>query len=384
METLNGNLLLMAENNSDYFFPQVKEYIKGNLSKLKLLHTDCLFYKKEAEIIQNFTILASRNCDIISGIEISGIGENFLSKIRNIELVIGQKTICTFYLSECEIIEGERFLIKIYFDNIFLNYSFLPIVAIQFYQILFKINGHDLEDLNLKCFMIEGLLENNLRNKCVEMEHTILINHYERYHINMDGNRLYMSFGDNIVNRGNFIKCLKFQFERQIDFNTITIYGNNQHLTTLTKSDIKYQSDGFLIDNFYYKTFLYNKVIIEFDENIENTKLVLLTTNFNMINIKHGMCALKYMGVRRKIDCMMKYFNYKLICEQLYLDKVLKKEDKICAISRDEFEENEERIICGKCFTSYKRFPIEEWFKQKNEKICPYGRCEMGIWYIRT
>ena len=70
------------------------------------------------------------------------------------------------------------------------------------------------------------------------------------------------------------------------------------------------------------------------------------------------------------------------ISDELYKEKVLPKNDKICSISHEEFEENEKRVICGTCFTSYKEDVIREWLKLK--KFCPYGRCDKNIWFVKT
>jgi hypothetical protein len=66
----------------------------------------------------------------------------------------------------------------------------------------------------------------------------------------------------------------------------------------------------------------------------------------------------------------------------LYEEKVVPKNDLICGITQEEFEENEERIISGCCFSSYKRNSVVDWFNIKKKKVCPNCRNENGVWYF--
>jgi len=379
---MNQHLVFFADTTSDDFFPQVKNFVDGKIKKTKILHSEQIVYKKKVELNNNFCIPITKNCDFICGLEILGICENVDEYITSVELIIGNNNIFTFYLSECYVMENNgKFLIKIDFDKIFLNYSFLPILAIQFHNIYFKINGSGLGDLDLKCLLVEGLLENELRKNGVKLRHEILFNHYEQYNIVMNGSKIYINFGTHILSRINFIKSLKFQFENPVNFNTITIYGNEQPITVQTRSDLTLIKNGFIMDNFHYKTFLYNKIILEFDENIMNNNMTLTTTNFNLLIIDSGLAALRFTGLKREISVSVSFLEYINIPDNLYLEKVEPRGDSICGISHAIFEENEERIICGHCFSSYKRNIIEEWFKIKGAKICPYSRCEIGLWY---
>jgi len=386
MEEVNANLSLLYYSEADNYFPDVKDYVDGHIKMVKLLKSEQIVYKRKIEIGENFNIKVEKNSDIIFGLELIGKSDDIYGDINSIELIIGGITICFFYLSELYVMENDGlFLIKLNFDKIFMNYTFFPIIAVNYGEILFKINGYELQNLEMKCYLTEGLLENELRGNCVNINHDILMNHYERYNIVMNGNRIYMNFGDNIFSKNNFIKSLRFQFTNPVDFNSITIYGNNMSLTTITKYDLDWVSSReFLLTKFNYKTFLYNKIIIEFDKNIDNNYLSLTTTNFNKLIIYSGLVVLRHLGLRREINCVINIADYIEISDELYNEKVLPKEDKICAISHEDFEENEERIICGRCFTSYKREVIDRWFYQNREKICPYGRCISYVWFKRS
>ena len=69
------------------------------------------------------------------------------------------------------------------------------------------------------------------------------------------------------------------------------------------------------------------------------------------------------------------------IPDNIHQEKVVPKNDLICAISQTEFKNNEMRIISGCCFSSFKKKTIEMWFYSKNKKICPYCREEDSVWW---
>jgi len=387
MEYTNPNTIFLFESNLDNFFPQVKDYIDGNIKKLKLLKSDQIIYKRKININPDFNIPIERQSDVVYCLELIGDCEEVYDYISSIEIYIGGSLICNVYLSECYVCDNDgKFLIKLDFDKIFLNYPFIPIVALQFHNFYFKINGVGLATLNINAYLTEGILTDDLRKNCIELRHDILFNHYEKYKLKISGKKIYLNCGYSTIGKCNFIKSLKFQFVNPVEFDTITIYGNKKPLTILTKSDIIFINNReFIIDKFYYKTFLFNQIVIEFNNFLGINHLTLITTNYNILNIHSGIGGVTFTGLKRDIFCNS-LFDYIKIPEELFLEKVLPKDDKLCAISHEEFQFNdthEERIICGKCFTSYKRHVIEEWFEQKREKICPYGRCNSGIWYIK-
>jgi len=376
----NANLVLLSENSSDLVFPQVKDFIDGKIKKIKFLKSDQLVYKRKCNIDQQYIIKIDRSSDVIYGLELTGQCNDVIEHINNIELVIGEQIVSVFYLSELYVSENNGiFLIKIDFDRLFLNYNFLPLIGLMYHAVYFRVNGVNMENLNLNGYLVEGLLDNDLRLNCMEMRHDILMKHYERYEMELRGNRIYINYGYGLLSRENFIKLLKFQFDRAVDFNLITIYGNNSILTVLTKNDLTFIGNGFIMEKFYYETFLYNNIIIEFDKKIEG-KLTLTTINYNLLVIQSGISGLNYIGLRREITGDNIDIKYRIISEEMYRNKVLPKGDEICAISHEELE-GSDIVICGECYTSYRRESIEEWFVRSGEKFCPYGRCGDQIWY---
>jgi len=387
MGTVQANIILFT-NSTDAFFPEVKRFVDGKMSYTKILPSDQVVYKRRVIITPEFEIKFERNCDIIYGIEITGECDFIGSYIYDFDLMIGGDVICKIPLHECYVMQNDgKISVKINFDKIFLNYCFLPIIGLMYQEVKLVINYmtaiEHIQEINLKCYLVEGLLENDLRKNCVDRHHDILMNHYEEYKLDMNGDKIFMNFGYSILSTSNIIKSLRFKFLDTVDFNEITIYGDDKPLTVMTRSDIEFISNReFILEKFNYNIFLYNKIVIEFDKKIENNVLWLTTVNYNMLMIKAGMGALKFLGLRRNVGCIFGIYDYEEMSEDKYREKIIPRNDKVCAILQEEFEEGEERIICGNCFASFRRSAIEEWFERKMERICPYGRCEKGIWYI--
>jgi len=374
---------LISENTLDNLFPQVKDFLNGQIPSVKLLRTDQMTYKRKTKIINN-EIIIKKNFDSLYSLEFFGQCDDIFQKISNIELFFGQQSINRFYLSECYVSQNDnQFYISINFSNMFLNYPFLPICAIQFDNIKFKINGN-IQNINIECYQVEGLLEKELRENCKKLKHEILFKHFEQYKL-LPSNKFYLNFcTENIFNRGNFVKSLHFQFKNPIDFSTIKIYGNNQLLTTLTKNDVTFNSyNDFIVENFYYKIFLYNNIVIEFDKNI-NSSLCLTITNYNMLVIGTGMGLVRFSELRMDIGIGCEGVEYEDLRDDIYWEKVVPRDNRICAISHEEFKENEERVICGECYMSYRREVLEEWFRVRRERVCPYAKCFGGIWYKKN
>jgi len=130
MEYTNPNTIFLFEGNLDNFFPQVKDYIDGNIKKLKLLKSDQIIYKRKININPDFNIPIERQSDVVYCLELIGDCEEVYDYISSIEIYIGGSLICNVYLSECYVCDNDgKFLIKLDFDKIFLNYPFIPIVA---------------------------------------------------------------------------------------------------------------------------------------------------------------------------------------------------------------------------------------------------------------
>jgi len=177
----NANLVLLSENSSDLVFPQVKDFIDGKIKKIKFLKSEQLVYKRKCNIDQQYIIKIDRSSDVIYGLELTGQCNDVIEHINNIELVIGEQIVSVFYLSELYVSENNGiFLIKIDFDRLFLNYNFLPLIGLMYHAVYFRVNGVNMENLNLNGYLVEGLLDNDLRLNCMEMRHDILMKHYER------------------------------------------------------------------------------------------------------------------------------------------------------------------------------------------------------------
>ena len=106
----------------------------------------------------------------------------------------------------------------------------------------------------------------------------------------------------------------------------------------------------------------------------------MITTNYNILAIEDGFGEKVFNNLSRSISCD-NTFGYFKIPDNIYHEKVVPRADMICAISHTEFEEREERIICGICYSSFRREAIEMWFHSKQKRLCPCCREEDGEWW---
>jgi hypothetical protein len=106
----------------------------------------------------------------------------------------------------------------------------------------------------------------------------------------------------------------------------------------------------------------------------------MITTNYNILSIENGVREKVFNNLSRSISGDITY-GYDKIPEKIYQEKVVPRADMICAISHAEFEEGEERSICGGCFSSYRKESIEMWFHSKNKRMCPCCREEDSEWW---
>ena len=100
----------------------------------------------------------------------------------------------------------------------------------------------------------------------------------------------------------------------------------------------------FIIDDFHYKTFLFRDIIIEFGMNFTNSNYTIITTNYNQLNIYNGRSQKIYDGLARTIHSNDSTDEFEEIDENLYNEKVVEKNDTLCAITHEEFTNNEIRI----------------------------------------
>jgi hypothetical protein len=235
--------------------------------------------------------------------------------------------------------------------------------------------------------MLGAILNPSIRENYFQNKTEILFKEFNRYDSVIHGNQLKLTneSGRNI-NSTNIISSLYFDFTvnirsrlKYIEIKT----GNNRSITIIPLSQIRFINDyQFIIDKFYYKIFLYNKVIIEFGLTYPFFKInfFMITTNYNVLVIENGGGEKVFRNLSRILSGD-NTFGYDKIPDNIYHEKVVPRADTICAISHTEFEEGEERIICGICFSSFRKDSIEMWFQSKQKRICPCCREDNSEWW---
>ena len=391
---IDTNIILLNENSSSRMFPEVEKHIKGDLPKIwNIKPSNKIDFTQKVDVIGNH-IHIPRNMDILYGMEIVCKIQSFLPYnpqdiIKTIDLVIGGQNITTFYVQNkmCEIsVRGDFFSVIIKFDKVFYNQEFLPIVGLQYHNVKMVINGIQQE---YECFLHCANLDVD-RKEIATYTHNILMKECIKYNGEITENKLFINNGEGIMSRTNFINSFYFKFDKNISdvIRSITIKTGDENykiITVLSNYDLNFLSPNeFIMERFYYKTFLFNRIILEFEmtETFSKVKFELITTNYNMLMIQGGMAGKRFAGFHREISCSLEEDDFTEIPNELYEEKVVPKNDLICGISQEDFEENEERIISGCCFSSYKRNAIVNWFNIKRKKVCPYCRNEDGIWYF--
>jgi len=385
-----ASILLLTETASSRMFSEVEKYIKGDLPKMwNIKPSNKIDFTQKVDVMGNH-IHIPRNMDILYGMEIVFNPQDI---IKSIDLVIGGQTITTFYIqnkmcetSDLENFSGNFFSVIIKFDKVFYNQEFLPIVGLQYHDVKMVINGIQQE---CECFLHCANLDVD-RKEISTYTHNILMKDCIGYNKEISGNKLYIDNGDgtNVMSRTNFINSLYFKFDKNIRdvIRSITIKtGDEKIITVLSNYDLIFLSPNeFIMERFHYKTFLFNRIILEFNmtEDFNKVKFELITTNYNSLIIQSGMAGKRFAGFHREIYCSLQEDDITEIPNELYKEKVVPKNDLICGVSHEDFEENEERIISGCCFSSYKRAAIVDWFNIRRKKVCPNCRNKDGVWYF--
>jgi hypothetical protein len=337
-----------------------------------------------------------RTFDILCGIEITGKFENrntihdIYYKIKSINIEIGGEIITSIYLQNdiCEIMSNDYFYtIHIPFENIFYNIGFIPVIHLRFNDMKIHIVHNEGYSGNYDFYLLGAILNSNSRKIYLRETTYLLFKDFNKYNSVINGNQLKIvnEYGSG-MNSTNIISSIYFNFYinirsrlKYIELKT----GNNHSITIIPLSQIKYLNDyQFIIDKFYYKTFLYNTVIIDFGLTypFDNANFSMITTNYNMLIIENGIGEKVFINLSRSISGD-NTFEYIKIPENIYDEKIVPKADIICAISHAEFVENEKRIICGVCFSSFRQEVIEMWFHSKHKRICPCCREEDSVWW---
>lgn len=384
---------LNIETESSRDFPMVAQYLNKEIGIINLKEEDRTFFIKKIEMVNN-CYEVPRIMDVISAIEITGKFENqnrmseIYNKIKWIEIEIGGEIITRIYLENniCEIISNNYFYtIHILLDKILYNTGFIPVISLPYHDIKIHIKyyGQDTFDF----YLLGAVLNSDTRRIYLEKPTQFLFKDFNKYDGIIHGNQLkLMNRCGRGMNSTNMISSIYFNFEinvrsrlKYIELKT----GNNRAITIIPLSQIKYINDyQFIIDNFYYKIFLYNSVVIEFGLTYQfyQVNFSIITTNYNILAIENGFGEKVFNNLSRLI-CGNITYGYDKIPDNIYQEKVVPKADMICAISHAEFQDGEDRIICGGCFSSYRKESIEMWFQSKNKRMCPCCREEDSEWW---
>ena len=368
-------------SNYKLIFPD--DHIKYITNKKNLLskwhkNENISVLKNIIEVVNN-KIIIPRKYDIVYSLEIKA------DQIDKANLLIGGIIINIFNHLE----KNENGFWEINFGDVFLEIKGIMMFLIYAHQVELKLEGQNIE----KAYMKGGYLTKETKTKIFEYGNGArdnLIsqeNYYDNLEIDGDTINILGNWVD--ITYKNIISELIFDFEEEIDFDKISIYDARLFtderglITIFNKNDIKFISKKkFIIKDFNYKIFIFEKIKIQFDKHIKS-KFKLTTKNYNILRCIKGIAGIKFDNtvLRRNIITALIFSNgFVDIPEQLYLEKVVPKKDNICSISQEEFEENEKRTICGVCFTSYKEDNLIMWFQTSKKRECPYGRCN-GVWY---
>lgn len=399
------NIELILENKSNTTFPLLYDYINKNVNTTKdisFTENDKINFIKKLEPNENNYYKIIRNIDLIDSIEITGhLNEpNYLSsnhssrlnnvyeKIKYIDFEIGDILITRIYLQNkiCEISTNNYFFtIHINFKELFYNYDYLPLLSLVYNDVSFKINSYY---TNYDVYVGGSIISYPIKNSLIGTKFEILYKDFIKYDGVINGNRLCFNYLDSeVISPHNFINSIYFKFFNNVRDNLryISINTKQNNITVIPYSKINFINDyEFIIDCFHYKTFLFRDIIIEFGMNFTNSNYTIITTNYNQLNIFNGRIQKVYDGLGRTIHNHDSADEFEEIDINIYNEKVVQKNDTICAITHEEFTENETRVICGFCYSSFMKNAIRNWFSSKHIKICPYCRTETNKWYRKT
>jgi hypothetical protein len=392
----SANIELNIEHKSSEDFPMVALYLNKEIGPITIREEDRSFFIKKIEMVNN-CYEVPKTMDILSAIEITGKFENGLnlaniySKIKSIDIEIGGEIITSIYLQNniCDISANNYFYtIHIQLDNILCNIGFIPVISLRYHEIKINIVHNDGFTGEYDFYLLGAVLNSVIRRIYLENPTYLLFKDFHKYDGVIHGNQLkIMNECGRGMNSTNMISSIYFNFEinvrsrlKYIELKT----GNNRSITVIPLSQIKYINDyQFIIDQFYYKIFLYNTVVIEFGLTYPfyQINFSMITTNYNILAIENGFGEKAFNNLSRSISGDIT-FGYDKIPDKIYQEKVVPKADMICAISHAEFEEGEERIICGFCFSSYRKESIEMWFHSKEKRMCPCCKEEDSEWWF--
>jgi hypothetical protein len=402
----SANMELLLEMRSTQDFPIVSQYLNKEIGPTIIKEDDRSYFIKKADMVNN-CFEVPKTIDILCGIEITGTFtepellsttritrlSEIYRQIQSIDIEVGGVIITTIDLRNevCEILTNQHFFtIHVSLDKIFYTVGFIPVIALKYNTVKIYIQQNSLQqNFKYDCYLLGAVLNANIRSTYLNYSLMLLYKDFHKYDGSISGNQMSMIYENgNGMSSTNFITSLYFKFDvnirrrlKYIELKTV----NDRLITMITLSRIHFIGDyEFIIDKFYYKTFLLNNIIIEFGLStaFEDARFSLITTNYNVLIIGNGFSAKMFNNLDRKVSGIESNL-FEKISDALFEEKVVPKNDCFCAITHDEFGEGDVRIISGCCFSSFKCKAIEMWFHSKKKKECPCCRVEGNVWWRR-
>ena len=405
MSSANIELLLLLETRSTQSFPMIAQYLNNELAPTTIKEREKSNFIMKIDMVNN-CFEVPRTMDILSAIEISGtlteperlsttretrLSEIY-SRIKSIDIEIGGEIITRVYLTNeiAEISTNPHFFtIHIPLSKIFYNYEYIPVIALRYHSIKIHVREF-LQSSPYDCYLFGAVLDTDIRQKFLQDSMPLLFKDFNKYDGKISGNKMKVAYDDgDVMSATNIISSLYFKFDvnirrrlKHIELKT----GKGQTITMVPLSQIHFIGDyEFIIDKFYYKTFLFNTVIIEFEltQTFNEVHFYLIMTNYNVLVIGNGFSSGKAFNNLGWTVRAVEIDEFERIPDALYEEKVVPREDRVCGITHEEFGDEDMRVICGGCFSSFRREAIETWFNSKNKRVCPCCREEDGAWWKR-
>jgi hypothetical protein len=289
----------------------------------------------------------------------------------------------------CEISTNHHFFtIHIAMNKILHNYEYIPVVALRHHAIKIHVREF-LQSSHYDFYVLGAVLDTDIRLNFLRDAMSLLYKDFYKYEGKISGSAMKVAYenGDG-MSATNMISSLYFRFDANIRSRLKHIglkTGDDRTITMIPLSQIHFIGDyEFIIDKFYYKTFLFNTVIVEFEmtQPFNDARFSLITTNYNVLIIGNGFSGKVFNNFGRTV-CGVEIGGFERIPDALYEEKVVPKGDRVCGITHEEFEDGDVRVICGGCFSSFRYEAIEMWFHSKNRRLCPCCREEDGSWWRR-
>ena len=404
MSSANIELLLLLEKRSADAFPMVAQYLNNELAPTSIKEREKSNFIMKIDMVNN-CFEVPRTMDILSAIEITGTFmepvllsttratrlSEIYARIQSIDIEMGGEIITRVYLTNeiCEISTNQHFFtIHIAMNKILHNYEYIPVVALRYHAIRIHVREF-LQSSQYDFYVLGAVLDTNIRRDFLRDSISLLYKDFNKYEGKISGSAMKVAYenGDG-MSATNMISSLYFRFNinirsrlKHIELKT----GDSRTITIIPLGQIHFIGDyEFIIDKFYYKTFLFNTVIIEFEMThpFYETRFSLITTNYNDLIIGNGFSGKVFNNLGRTVRGV-EIEGFERIADALYEEKVVSRGDRVCGITHEEFDDGDVRIICGGCFSSFRREAIETWFNSKNRRLCPCCREEDGAWWKR-